>query len=547
VPRLPHPIPVRLGFSVNVGSSAASYTDTGVNYDYAIGGLAFISAATPQDPSQRKTAQFQKQQFDNSNEPGDHTLNQWWTVGQSSFHAGAGQLYIDTPDPDTDRTRRLRYQSSIGIDPWTTGQVSLLKQVSEAATSSSANCQLVTTTIAGSNYIVYADGSALKRLVEVGTTNPTYTSTTFTVSGIGTILALATDGINYWVADSTGIWKGDIASTGAGVKQYTAPAGTSLMKMAWMKQRLMVGLTASAGAFVYQLLSSPAGPPVTMTTVVGVANGAPVFQHPVATWQWTALADGPEAIYAAGYAGSSSAIYRMVLDTSGNVPLVGVGITAADFPPGELVTSMVGYLGAELGISTTAGIRVAQFQTAGTLSVGRISAPTIPGQPTSSGCVGLDRFIFAGYTHSDGVAGLMRVDPSQALAQRPVQLRARAAVRLRHRPAGGGQLGAGQDRLDEFGRGDRYQPACLRGRLGGCVRSVTEQVPSDRNVDDLEDSLRHHRPEGVPLRPAAHREPGQHRGGWWPVDGQRVLGRGNADVGGHLRGADRVRHRRLGL
>jgi hypothetical protein len=408
-----------LGSATSAGAAASTWSDIGINYDYAIGGLPFFAAQTPQDPSTRQTAKYQKDRFDSSDEPGDHTLSQWWQLGQSSFHAGAGQLYFDTPEVSAGSVRRLRYFSSVGIDPWTIGQFSLLKQTTEAATTSNANTTLVATTLSGTNYILWADGSSLKRLTEVGTVDPMYSSTTITVSGLTTILALATDGTTYFVADSAGIWTGDIASAGAGTKQYSMPAGTSAVTMAWVKQRLMVGVTCTAGSFVYQLLSAPAAPPVTLTTTTGSTNGAPAFSHPNKTWVWTSIAEGPAAIYVSGFAGSSSSIFRFTLQTGGDVPTLTSGITAADFPPGEIVNSIFGYLGVELAISSTAGVRIAQFSdAAGELSVGRLSAATIAGQAVSRGCVGRDRFIFAGFTHSDGVAGLVRVDPSQALGQR---------------------------------------------------------------------------------------------------------------------------------
>ena len=63
---------------------------------------------------------------DQSTTPGEAAINPQglWRRGESSWHLGAGQKYADTAE-----AQEYRFFTSQGIDPWTKGQVSLLKTV----------------------------------------------------------------------------------------------------------------------------------------------------------------------------------------------------------------------------------------------------------------------------------------------------------------------------------------------------------------------------------------------------------------------------------
>ena len=102
-------------------------------------------------------------------------------------------------------------------------------------------------------------------------------------------------------------------------------------------------------------------------------NNVPIYAHPSATWIWTGVADGPNAIYVSGYAGTSGAIFRLALDTTGAVPLLNKALTAAEMPQGEYVTALGSYLGKYLIIGTNKGVRVGQIDTSGWLSSGYIT------------------------------------------------------------------------------------------------------------------------------------------------------------------------------
>jgi hypothetical protein len=103
---------------------ATNYSSTGEAYDIAIAGLPFFLMNSDDAPYRRVTAQYRKQQIDQSREPGEQTLTGWWLRSQSSFHYGQGIKFFE---PIQDESLRFQYTSSKGIDVWTKGQATLLK------------------------------------------------------------------------------------------------------------------------------------------------------------------------------------------------------------------------------------------------------------------------------------------------------------------------------------------------------------------------------------------------------------------------------------
>ena len=103
---------------------ATNYSSTGEAYDIAIAGLPFFLLNSDDSPYRRVTAQYRKQQIDQSREPGEQTLTGWWLRSQSSFHYGQGIKFFE---PIQDESLRFQYTESKGIDVWTKGQATLLK------------------------------------------------------------------------------------------------------------------------------------------------------------------------------------------------------------------------------------------------------------------------------------------------------------------------------------------------------------------------------------------------------------------------------------
>lgn len=117
-----------LAVDLTTARGGASYTNHGITYDIAINDQPFRDATTSERPSQRETAQYRKDQSDNSAEPGEQSLVGWWMRSQSSFHYGSGIKFYE---PAQDDKLRYRFADSQGVNVWTQGEVSLLNTVQQ--------------------------------------------------------------------------------------------------------------------------------------------------------------------------------------------------------------------------------------------------------------------------------------------------------------------------------------------------------------------------------------------------------------------------------
>ena len=113
-------------YTLSNPAGSTNYSATGEAYDIAIAGLPFFLMNSDDSPYRRVTAQYRKQQIDQSREPGEQTLTGWWLRSQSSFHYGQGIKFFE---PIQDESLRFQYTKSKGINVWTKGQATLLKSV----------------------------------------------------------------------------------------------------------------------------------------------------------------------------------------------------------------------------------------------------------------------------------------------------------------------------------------------------------------------------------------------------------------------------------
>jgi hypothetical protein len=386
--------------AVDLGITADSsvWTNTDVAYDVALGGMPFIYAVSDARPYTRQTAPYKKDQFDSQTEPGEQSLTGWWIRSQMSFHSGTGIKFYDPQNNDD--TGHYRFADSQNVDVFTVGEVTLLKE---------------TTNLSGVTSGIYrilsiVDGSTDKILgwIPASTTiknyTPNGTAVEYThVTSIGTpldtaILDIATDGINLFIADNDHIYTGPISTPAAGYSRYYA-TGSEKVKLGWVKQRLV----ACVGPSVYELTNAKG---------TDHALGPASYTHPNADWTWTSISEGGSAIYVAGYAGTSGAIYKFVLSTStGSLPTLTSGIIAAQLPSGEYPLKIESYLG-YLVIGTNKGVRVASISdTSGDLSYGPL---IIEAANTGLDFAFRDRFVYA--TGSiGGCPGLYRIDLSNEI------------------------------------------------------------------------------------------------------------------------------------
>lgn len=420
---------VPVGLPANSGDI---YYNKSINYDVAIAGLPFFVADNKENPYNRETAQYRKQQIDQQKEPGEQTLTGWWLRSQSSFHYGAGIRY---EEPIEGETVGSRFNKSAGVDVFNIGKVTLLPDIAinpDITISAGQSPIMVGGTDAnGVDVYLTAHGSTLNRTTAAGVT------TTLTWGGSGTILALASDGTNYYAANATGIYKGPLTGGSSGTLIFTHPSmvgAVTNIVLGWAKQRLIAGINnylfevqpivsynvaytkldgsfnatiylTSAHNFVngslitvatvgapyngtWTVTDVPSSTAVTVfinnaaisqasatgTVTLASNNNLPIYAHPNPNYIWTAIAEGPNNIYVAGYAGTYSSIFRLALDTTtGQVPLLTRALEAAIMPTGEQIYCLGAYLGKYIVIGTNKGIRIGTIDTSGFVSNGYIT------------------------------------------------------------------------------------------------------------------------------------------------------------------------------
>ena len=370
-----------IAVDLGIVSSSSTWQNTNESYDVAVGGLPFFYAIGDARPYIRQTAPFRKEQSDIGAEPGEQSLTGWWLRSQSSFHNGTGIKFYD---PSAGETVNYRFADSDNVDVWTKGQVTLLKETTNTV---STGIYKLISGVSGTTDVAisYIPGSTtIKDIINDASTLTTYATTA------SAIVDVVTNGTTLFVANATRIYYQTIGATGALNNHYST--GSALVKMAWVKQRLVAGI----GTSIYELTGALG------TTTLPTA----VYTHPNTGWEWTSISEGGSAIYAAGYAGGNSAIYKFNLSTAGVMPTLTSGIVAAQLPIGEIVNKIESYLG-YLMIGTNKGMRVAVISdTTGDLRYGPLIFEDTNGVRDFAF---RDRFVWA--TGTIGTSpGLYRVD-----------------------------------------------------------------------------------------------------------------------------------------
>jgi len=376
-----------IAVDLGIVSSSSTWQNTNESYDVAVGGLPFFYAISDARPYIRQTAPFRKEQSDIGAEPGEQSLTGFWLRSQSSFHNGTGIKFYD---PSAGESVNFRFADSDNVDVWTKGQVTLLKETANMTGVTSGIYKLISGVSGSTNVIVgYIPGSTTIKSFEADGT----VVTTYVPTNLGNILdgAVVTDGTRLFAADNDHVYVGPLNAASTGWTEYYV-TGTRAT-LAWVKQRLVGAVTNS----VYEL---------TGATGSALALPTPIYTHPNTAWIWSSISEGGSAIYAAGYAGGNSAIYKFTLGTNGSMPVLTSGIIAAQLPIGEIVYKIESYLG-YLMIGTNKGMRVAKISdTTGDLIYGPLIFEDTNGVYDFAF---RDKYVWATGT-VNGCAGLYRID-----------------------------------------------------------------------------------------------------------------------------------------
>ena len=372
-------------------AGSTSYTPTGPAYDVAFSALPFFLAASDEQPYRRVTAQYRKQQIDQTREPGEQTLTGWWVRSQSSFHLGAGIKYFE---PIQEESLRFQYTESKGIDVWTRGQATLLNDTASFYTGA-APAQMIGVNDGTNDCIIFTDGTALKKQA-TSAGSPTTIAQAGTAS---TIYSLTTDGSNYYFINGTKVHKGSVGATPADSEIYDTPSVTRAT-IRYVKQRLIVAI----GSAIYELNAN---------ATASAALPTALFTHPNANWVWSSISEGPQAIYISGYDpnGTSSSVFKISLDaTTANAlgfPTLETPTVIIDMPSGERINDFDVYLGTYAVLATSLGFRVGVSDATGDIQYG----PLLFRDAACTAIAFRDSYAYIA-TKVDGEAGLVRTDLS---------------------------------------------------------------------------------------------------------------------------------------
>jgi hypothetical protein len=346
-----------IAVDVGVVSSTAIWQNTDVAYDVAIGGLPFIYAINDARPYIRQTAPFKKDQFDNANEPGEQSLTGWWIRSQMSFHSGDGINFYDPAT--TDENGHYRFSDSKGVNVWTKGQVTLLKDTAEEhittgpiRSNGRPNQYLRSILWNSTSGVLMHDEYDADKIATDGTVTHFID---YLTGGAEPIRALCDDGVTaYWVTNATAgganklhMFKkpltGSSASTADETTMFTA-TGVVITNavMEYVKERIVMAVNNS----IYELSSSASALPTALYT------------HPATGYTYTSITASGPAIYISGYNGIQSTIQKFTLSTAGVMPTLTSAVVAAELPVGEIVHKIHYYLGYMM-IGTNKGIRAA--------------------------------------------------------------------------------------------------------------------------------------------------------------------------------------------
>lgn len=345
-------------------------------FDVSLNGRGYMLDLRGDDDSfSRRSIPMLRNQANTGEQYGEASLNpeELWRRSQDSWDHGAGQVYLDREDSD-----RRRFRSSKGIDVWTRWEMSLLPDTDIARSSGNTNLALQP---AGNN-LYLTDGTSLLRTTDMAT----WTTVTGTP---GAATSMTSNGFDVWTAHGTsGVYR-----TTRGAATATSYATGTVSLVGYVKGRLM----AASGASLYNITATGALPTA-------------LFTQPNSDFAWVGFSEGPTAIYAAGFSGDKSLIYRITIKADGTG--LDIPIIAGELPDGEIIRAVGSYLGFVL-LGTDKGIRFCATDGDGNLTIGALIRTSQPVRCFE----GQDKYVWFGWSNYDSTStGLGRLDLSTFIA-----------------------------------------------------------------------------------------------------------------------------------
>lgn len=443
----------RIPFKISGRSTSSSglFVQSNIQYDYAVGGVPFLSATSDQRPDTESTVEQRKQQFENYEDPGEYSLQQWWLRSQTSFIGGAGVIY---QDPDTQgQHKNLRYSKSIGCDPFTNVDYMLLqKEFNNCTTLNNftsntgpAYCRVTGNVnfgdfvfiAQGNNWVINPIGTSNIPSGPVGSgtwlINPSASAASFLQGGMAVLGNTGQQSSYAYVlmqdpgnSANSGVYRLHQPLTGTPASEKIYAGAVSSVPNTWNPATYHpYTIAASRGSIFFGVDNKLY---VLDPYIATGSNPLPTVSAQLPQGQSiVSITDGPDATYIGANGVNQGFIYKTLVDsTTGAVN--GVQLTAV-LPFGELVCDAQAYINTYMVITTTTGVRVGTFTPgfSGAIFAYGPKIITVPRQGVSGGPEGnsgFGRIAFygsrayfttQGLAQHDGSYGLMAIDMSTVI------------------------------------------------------------------------------------------------------------------------------------
>ena len=349
-------------YDISYTSTGESFELTNTAYDLSIADIPFILKIDNQNPYRRETAQYKKDQFDNSAEPGEQSLTGWWVRSQTSWHNGAG---IEFYEPGTDYEHvSHRFYDSRGVDVWTVGELRLHKDVFHAYTGVQG-INAATGNDGTNDVLVSGDGNGiLKRITLNGDSSATtanYTAgATYPDGHSGAdypFHSVTTDGSTYYAACSRCIHKGTIGTlTSDDIFFKHSTTGNTDVLVKYAKGNIFVGMGRTFGLLDLTAAATSG------THTTGAADTFTNYMNHINTnWNWVDATGSPGPLFFAGNGGNNGEVWAASLNRDTTAATTAIALDEAvmvlSLPDGETINAIHYYLGF-LALGTSEGVRI---------------------------------------------------------------------------------------------------------------------------------------------------------------------------------------------
>lgn len=311
---------------------------------------------------------------DTSNLPGEQTLNVegvWIRYG-TDWRFGAGQRRFDGPEAN-----RSRFEASIGVDPWTEGQISL-QHDTEVLWDDPAEVVRLLVGPAGELVVVQAGAVTV---ISGGVDTA--------VTGLGgrSIQDATADSNRVWLATDDGIYS--FTFGGLAASSFTGGDTDTWSSIILANGRLIGGKANG----LYEISDS------------GTVSAA-IYEHTSIAFEWTVLAEHPSWVYAGGSVGSRFEVFRIGVDDTG---ALGPVVQAMPLLGSEAVNRILYYQG-HLVLATSRGFRFCDVDNNGNIAFGAVVEQ--PGEVRDLYADG-DFIYFTWDQLEPGLSGIGRIVPAR--------------------------------------------------------------------------------------------------------------------------------------